>query len=146
MRIVPGFDVVNGVWFVWEPKGVRVKARTLAELQRKLPADAVIEVYYPDGYPFEVARDTQAAAQPPEPNGATRKAASVAASFSIKLYALAFNAAWHKTSTASNRSRIQDCPGGRRDRRADVVAVVASSRRASRSSSDRRGQVIYADG
>jgi hypothetical protein len=57
MRIVPGFDVVNGVWFVWEPKGLRVKARTLAELQRKLPADAVIEVYYPDGYPFEVARD-----------------------------------------------------------------------------------------
>ena len=54
MKIVPAFDPVSERWYVDEPKGMRVAARSLAELQFKLPPDAVIEGYYPDGTPAEV--------------------------------------------------------------------------------------------
>ena len=54
MIVVPAFDPVSERWYIEEPPGMRFTARSLAELKFKLPPDAVIEGYYPQGTPPEV--------------------------------------------------------------------------------------------
>lgn len=66
VKVVPAFDPTCERWYVEEPKGIRVTARSLAELKFKLPADAEIEGYHPEGYSADAVRALRAMTQTEE--------------------------------------------------------------------------------
>ena len=58
MRIVPAFYPRSARWYAAGPRGLHIKAAgRWATLKAKLPADAVIEGYYPGGYASVEARN-----------------------------------------------------------------------------------------
>ena len=63
MKVVPAFDPACERWYVDEPKGIRVTARSLAELKWKLGPDAEIEGYHPEGYSADAVRALRAMTQ-----------------------------------------------------------------------------------